>query len=183
MNGSSLFVRNYLISWLAQGSSGRRVTRVNFSSYKSVLRLPHPEALSKILAPVGFLLIQNLQWRSSRPRDNRGPGLKTNFFWPFVGPQFGLKIRGGGLAPRAPLLDPPLIYSTARNSCRIFNCLNELLPFFPLFLFQLRAESCVPQRMEVIKKAILERDFRTFAETTMKVHSTNFFPLFPFFIQ
>ncbi|KAM7438692.1 hypothetical protein ABFA07_011804 [Porites harrisoni] len=35
-------------------------------------------------------------------------------------------------------------------------------------LLKLRAESCVPQRIEVIKKAILERDFRTFAETTMK---------------
>ena len=154
------------------------MTRDNFSSYKR--GLPHSEALSKILASVGFLLIQNLQWQSSRPRDNRGPGLKTNFFWPFVWPQFGLKIRGCGPAP---LLDPLLIYSTARNSCRSFNCLNELLPFFPLFLFQLRAESCVPLRMEVIKKAILERDFRTFAETTMKVHSTNFFSLLPFFIQ
>ncbi|XP_068721905.1 diphosphomevalonate decarboxylase-like [Montipora capricornis] len=35
-------------------------------------------------------------------------------------------------------------------------------------LLKLRAELCVPQRMEVMKKAILERDFKSFAETTMK---------------
>ena len=151
------------------------MTRDNFSSYKR--GLPHSEALSKILAPVGFLYLSKTYSGSHPdPEITGGPGLKTNFFWPFVWPQFGLKIRGGGPAP---LLDPLLIYSTARNSCRSFNRLNELLPFFPLFLFQLRAESCVPLRMEVIKKALLERDFRTFAETTMKVHSTNFFLYFP----
>ena len=32
---------------------------------------------------------------------------KNNFFRPF-GPQFGLKLEGGGAAPRAPPLDPPL---------------------------------------------------------------------------
>ncbi|XP_067054146.1 diphosphomevalonate decarboxylase-like [Acropora muricata] len=36
------------------------------------------------------------------------------------------------------------------------------------YLLKLRAEFCVPQRMEVMKNAILERDFETFAETTMK---------------
>ena len=36
-----------------------------------------------------------------------GPGLQKNFLEPF-GPQFGLKIRGGGWAPQAPPLDPPL---------------------------------------------------------------------------
>jgi len=35
-------------------------------------------------------------------------------------------------------------------------------------LLQLRAELCVPQRMETMKKAVLERDFKSFAETTMK---------------
>ena len=155
------------------------MTRDNFSSYKR--GLPHSEALSKILAPVGFLVIQNLQWRSSRPRDNRGARSQNKFFLALRLASVWSKNKVGG-GP-APLLDPLLIYSTARNSCRSFNCLNELLPFFPLFLFQLRAESCVPQRMDVIKKAILERDFRTFAETTMKVHSTNFFSLLPFFIQ
>ena len=40
--------------------------------------------------------------------------------------------------------------------------------FTPLFL-QFRSELCVPKRMEVMKKAISERDFKTFAETTMKV--------------
>ena len=29
--------------------------------------------------------------------------------WPGLGPQFGLKIRGGERAPRAPPLDPPLV--------------------------------------------------------------------------
>ena len=36
-----------------------------------------------------------------------GGGLPSKFFWPFW-PQFGLKIRGAGQAPRAPSLDPPL---------------------------------------------------------------------------
>ena len=35
------------------------------------------------------------------------PGLKKKFFRPF-GPQFGLKIGGGGASPRAPPLDLPL---------------------------------------------------------------------------
>ena len=35
---------------------------------------------------------------------------------------------------------------------------------------QFRSELCVSRRMEVMKKAILERDFKTFAETTMKVN-------------
>ena len=34
-------------------------------------------------------------------------GLQKNIFWPF-GPQFGLKINGGGRTPRASPLDPPL---------------------------------------------------------------------------
>lgn len=40
--------------------------------------------------------------------------------------------------------------------------------FMPVFL-QFRSELCVLKRMEVMKKAISERDFKTFAETTMKV--------------
>lgn len=40
--------------------------------------------------------------------------------------------------------------------------------FLPLF-FQFRSEMCVPKRIKLMKKAISERDFRTFAETTMKV--------------
>ena len=36
-----------------------------------------------------------------------GGGGPPNFFRPF-GPQFSLKIRGGGVAPRGPPLDPPL---------------------------------------------------------------------------
>ena len=45
----------------------------------------------------------------SRPSDKgEGGGLKKIFFWPF-GPQFGLKIRGGGgQATQAPPLNPPL---------------------------------------------------------------------------
>lgn len=35
-------------------------------------------------------------------------------------------------------------------------------------LLKFRAEVCVPERMKIMKKAILERDFKTFAETTMK---------------
>jgi len=35
-------------------------------------------------------------------------------------------------------------------------------------LLKFRSEVCVPKRMEEIKKAISERDFKTFAETTMK---------------
>ena len=42
---------------------------------------------------------------------------------------------------------------------------NVFMPFF----LQFRSEFCVPKRMEVMKKAISERDFKTFAETTMKV--------------
>ena len=36
-------------------------------------------------------------------------------------------------------------------------------------LYQFRSEFCVPERMKIMKKAISERDFETFAETTMKV--------------
>ena len=36
-----------------------------------------------------------------------GGSLSPKFFWPFW-PQFGLKIRGAGRAPRAPSLDAPL---------------------------------------------------------------------------
>ena len=36
-----------------------------------------------------------------------GGAVSKNFFWPF-GPQFGLKMGGGGLGPRAPPLGPPL---------------------------------------------------------------------------
>ena len=36
-----------------------------------------------------------------------GGGVSKKIFRPF-GPQFFLKIRGGGWAPRAPTLDPPL---------------------------------------------------------------------------
>ena len=49
----------------------------------------------------------------SRPSDKESWGggavSKNNFFRPF-GPQFGLKLEGGGggAAPRAPPLDPPL---------------------------------------------------------------------------
>ena len=39
--------------------------------------------------------------RSSRPLDGGGGGLQKTFFRPFV-LQFGLKIRGGGWAPRTP---------------------------------------------------------------------------------
>ena len=45
------------------------------------------------------------------PDIRRGPGLKKkkNFFWP-IGPQFRLKVKGGGgsRVPRAPPLDPTL---------------------------------------------------------------------------
>ena len=43
------------------------------------------------------------------------PGLQKVFFRPF-GPQFGLKIRGGARAPRAPPLDPPLVLSGGRET-------------------------------------------------------------------
>ncbi|KAL9975280.1 hypothetical protein ACROYT_G012430 [Oculina patagonica] len=35
-------------------------------------------------------------------------------------------------------------------------------------LLKFRSEMCVPKRMKIMKKAISERDFKTFAETTMK---------------
>lgn len=35
-------------------------------------------------------------------------------------------------------------------------------------LLKFRSEFCVPERLKVMKKAILERDFETFAKTTMK---------------
>ena len=47
-------------------------------------------------------------------------------------------------------------------------CTGHIVNVLVLY-FQLRAELCVPQRMKVMEKAILERDFKTFAETTMKV--------------
>lgn len=48
---------------------------------------------------------------------------------------------------------------------------------FPcLFFLQFRSELCVPKRMEVIKKAISDRDFKTFAETTMKVRLHTYLP-------
>ena len=43
----------------------------------------------------------------SDPEIRWGEQPPKNFFGPF-GLQFGLKIRGGGRAPRAPPLDPPL---------------------------------------------------------------------------
>ena len=41
------------------------------------------------------------EWRSSRPRENGGRGLQKVFFqfFPTLGPQFGLKIRGWGGPP------------------------------------------------------------------------------------
>ena len=45
-----------------------------------------------------------------------GPGLQKKIF----GPQFGLKIRDGGTGPpRAPPLDPPLIYLPSPSSTRL----------------------------------------------------------------
>ena len=60
-----------------------------------------------------------------------------------------------------------------------FTQLSKVLSWFlmPLFL-QFRSEVCVPKRMEEIKKAISERDFKTFAETTMKVSLYTYLPLF-----
>ena len=43
-----------------------------------------------------------------------GNGLSKCFFRPF-GPQFGPKVRGGALAPRAPPLDLPLVYLGERR--------------------------------------------------------------------
>ena len=51
-----------------------------------------------------------VQWRiqtSEKVEGGGGVGVSKKIFWPF-GPQFFLKIRGGGWAPRAPTLDPPL---------------------------------------------------------------------------
>ena len=45
--------------------------------------------------------------RPSRPRD-MGVPVSKNFFCPF-GPQFGLRIMGGGEGPLGPPLDP-LVY-------------------------------------------------------------------------
>ena len=44
--------------------------------------------------------------------------LKKTFFRPF-GPQFGLKMMGGGWVPRAPPLDPPLI---TVGQCSVLLC-------------------------------------------------------------
>ena len=50
----------------------------------------------------------------------RGEGARPqkNFFPPF-GPHFGLKIRGGGRAPQAPPLDPPLLGNRIQVSTEI----------------------------------------------------------------
>ena len=60
--------------------------------------------------------LQVRRGQSSRPRDKEGgSGLQNNFFHPF-GPQFGLKIRGGGGKPsQAPPLDPPLAILQAKS--------------------------------------------------------------------
>jgi diphosphomevalonate decarboxylase len=41
-------------------------------------------------------------------------------------------------------------------------------------LLQYRAEAIVPYRMDQMREAILNRDFRTFAELTMKVKSESY---------
>ena len=48
-----------------------------------------------------------------------------------------------------------------------FNLYQLVYTFWALYQF--RSEFCVPERMKIMKKAISERDFETFAETTMKV--------------
>ena len=48
-----------------------------------------------------------------------------------------------------------------------FNLHQPVYTFWALYQF--RSEFCVPERMKIMKKAISERDFETFAETTMKV--------------
>ena len=48
-----------------------------------------------------------------------------------------------------------------------FNVYQHVYTFWALYQF--RSEFCVPERMKIMKKAISERDFETFAETTMKV--------------
>ena len=48
-----------------------------------------------------------------------------------------------------------------------FNLYQPVYTFWALYQF--RSEFCVPERMKIMKKAISERDFETFAETTMKV--------------
>ena len=48
-----------------------------------------------------------------------------------------------------------------------FNLHQPVYTFWALYQF--RSEFCVPERMKIMKKAISERDFKTFAETTMKV--------------
>ena len=50
--------------------------------------------------------IQTLRWGGGGGREKVGAGLQEKYFWPF-GPQFGLKIRGGGTW--AIPLDPPLV--------------------------------------------------------------------------
>ena len=67
---------------------------------------------------------------SSRPWDNVGPGLQNNFFRPF-GPQFGLKIRGGGC-------DPPVPLPWIRHWCGQLKGVGlgeEPGPFWPCFIF------------------------------------------------
>ena len=72
----------------------------------------------------------------SRPWDKGGVSKK--FFRPF-GPQFGLKLRGGGAGPRAPPLDPPLFW----DGLRICICLGESKSEFPVteFIIQTKGRS------------------------------------------
>ena len=55
----------------------------------------------------------------SRPSDKeKGRGLQNISFQPF-GPQFGLKIRGGGRPPRTPSMEPPLVYNRCITRCAL----------------------------------------------------------------
>ena len=73
-----------------------KVEQTNFVTHLIFTALPDPDL--------------EIGWgRSSRPLDKRGRSPKS-FFSPF-GTQFGLKIKGGGVGPRAPPLDLPL-YNT-----------------------------------------------------------------------
>ena len=49
---------------------------------------------------------------------------KADFFRPF-GPQFGLKIRGGGRFPRALPLDPPLITTGLSDRMKSISVCNQ----------------------------------------------------------
>ena len=65
-----------------------------------------------------------------------GAGLQTNFFQPF-GPQFGLKIMGGGRVPQASPLDLPLEHEQGmmgrKKGERAFSPLPST-PFTPTFV-------------------------------------------------